>query len=366
MSSISIPSYVWGPGGWKLLEGMFLFGSKFQNTPGNLINEDPSYRFLIYLATHLPGSACKIALSKYLNENIPSAHEDRGEWLVRLHNEVNRRTKKPEISISTARQLVWNGDRRSLTPGDKQNIRKFLSVARFESYHKETEMAMAIGNVFDWIALVNTSFREESGRASLSSRFAPEKMARRTQGNSFRLRSIYAHPETYDIALIFSNDEIVYFDALKQQINGLPSTQKLPSGMIGSTIGPNNIYSNFAQTVRLQVNPQNTNYMQLIINTTQKLSCVLGGGGLNVAENKCGPITSCQRFLSIGPISNFHSAQLFIDPTYPLPHVCVLNNNTIHILLLPLCESVTNDQYTVKCETVALEKFVNDWISVSI
>lgn len=92
---------VWGPHAWKLFHTIsFAF-------PDSPTHDDVSRfsKFFYSAAEVLPCATCRMHFVSLLRDDPPEKHmtsrNDFTQWLVKVHNQVNKRLGKPHVSFGT-------------------------------------------------------------------------------------------------------------------------------------------------------------------------------------------------------------------------------------------------------------------------
>lgn len=151
--ALKSPSPFWGPGGWKFLEIFFQWDEPFESPSGN-IEDDPAFKRLRRIHHFLPGAGCKLRLGEYMyfhKESIPEIGEDRGKWLMGLHNEVNQRLGKRQVQEAEARRS-WMKLDQLVSKTDYYNICAFLNTTRCECYYRDIPLEWGF---WDWMQPMN-------------------------------------------------------------------------------------------------------------------------------------------------------------------------------------------------------------------
>lgn len=85
-----------GKAAWMFLHNM---AANFPENPNETVHND-FYQFMSYFAKVYPCQSCGIHLENYLVSNPPETQSRQTfmEWMCELHNNVNARLEKPQIS----------------------------------------------------------------------------------------------------------------------------------------------------------------------------------------------------------------------------------------------------------------------------
>lgn len=94
---------IWGPHAWIMLHSITLGypDNPSQNDKINMLN------FINSLSYVLPCEKCRINLSKHLqshrlDDNVLSSRKNLVNWMIDIHNEVNRENNKPILTHEEA------------------------------------------------------------------------------------------------------------------------------------------------------------------------------------------------------------------------------------------------------------------------
>lgn len=92
------PRY-WGSSAWKFLHSV---ASSYPEYPTNQIKQETKYFFTL-LGSVLPCPSCRLNYQKHLikfpiSDDVLYSNKTLSKWLINIHNEVNKITKKPILS----------------------------------------------------------------------------------------------------------------------------------------------------------------------------------------------------------------------------------------------------------------------------
>lgn len=102
----SSPS-VWGPFLWSYLH---IFSANYPIRPC-MQTQISMQQFLLHLGTTIPCEKCRLHYQQYIENHkehmlyICSSRETLFSFLVELHNDVNRRSSKPEFTLDQAKMF---------------------------------------------------------------------------------------------------------------------------------------------------------------------------------------------------------------------------------------------------------------------
>ena len=97
---------VWGPHLWLFLHVMSLSYAKNRLRPTKK-EKTHMFQFLYHLQFTLPCSSCRTNYAKYFERHPPRLNTRRElfEWLVDLHNAINRKNNKPLFTYTQVETL---------------------------------------------------------------------------------------------------------------------------------------------------------------------------------------------------------------------------------------------------------------------
>ena len=97
---------VWGPHLWLFLHVMSLTYAKNRLHPTKK-EKAHMFQFLYHLQFTLPCASCRTNYAKYFERHPPrlGTRRELFEWLVDLHNSVNRKNNKPLFTYKEAETL---------------------------------------------------------------------------------------------------------------------------------------------------------------------------------------------------------------------------------------------------------------------
>lgn len=97
---------IWGPHLWNFLHTMTLTYAKHRH---HATKKEKAHmnQFLYHLQFTLPCASCRTNYASYFERNPPPLNTRRElfEWLVDLHNAVNRQNQKPIFTYTQVEQL---------------------------------------------------------------------------------------------------------------------------------------------------------------------------------------------------------------------------------------------------------------------
>jgi AcrR family transcriptional regulator len=104
----------WGPAGWTFLHSI---GFSYPEATPTVEEKESMYKFLVHTGAVLPCRRCRRHYAAFVRARLSDPYcavladrESLSRFLVDLHNDVNRRLGRPEMSFERVRALYEGGD----------------------------------------------------------------------------------------------------------------------------------------------------------------------------------------------------------------------------------------------------------------
>lgn len=95
---------IFGPGTWTVTHVLGLVSDESGKSGDYKFYE----RYVFRMVHALPCAKCRRHAVKYINSNPVPKDKSMFEWSVNFHNTVNKRLKKPIVSLEDARKMYEN------------------------------------------------------------------------------------------------------------------------------------------------------------------------------------------------------------------------------------------------------------------
>ncbi len=114
---------VWGPSGWFFMHSITL---TYPDNPSDKCKEDMK-RFFMCIGKVLPCYKCRNNFEDHLkkhplDDKALSSREELIKWLIKIHNEVNRISGKPEITYQETVEKFINESNKFEKSDDQSNL----------------------------------------------------------------------------------------------------------------------------------------------------------------------------------------------------------------------------------------------------
>ena len=104
----------WGPAGWIFLHSI---GFSYPEATPTMEEKESMYKFLVHTGEVLPCRRCRRHYAAFVRTHLSDPYcavladrESLSRFLVDLHNDVNRRLGRPEMSFERVRALYEGSD----------------------------------------------------------------------------------------------------------------------------------------------------------------------------------------------------------------------------------------------------------------
>ena len=121
-----------GPNMWATIHYICLGSGNSINGSLDTVKQNSITQFFTLLPSIIPCDSCNENLPLELKKNPIDNHlgnsEDLFKWSVAIHNSVNRRLGKPEVSVEKAKTIWLSGYNKTLIPCGENNTGKNVAT----------------------------------------------------------------------------------------------------------------------------------------------------------------------------------------------------------------------------------------------
>lgn len=133
----------WGPTFWKLLH---ITGLQYDGLDHSLARKTAYRSYMLALRNIIPCDKCAEHYTNSVLSNIESALSNHQlfEWTIDLHNQINRKTGKDELTYAQAKDNLFNNN---------QNTTEIPEPMPSWSWHISMSIVLAVGYIIAYLII---------------------------------------------------------------------------------------------------------------------------------------------------------------------------------------------------------------------